>query len=281
MMQILRNCLVAGWVCGVVAGEEQAWEPLFVGVEHREVTLEKPRKVKIHEVRVDTQASGVRFFVTPSNGDKPGEVDGRVTGAFLEEFGLEVAINGSAFDPVTTPGKPLDILGLSIADGETVSPVDLASGNPVFWVGRDGRAHVATDEEAIVEVAKDPQVVVALQGHYGRNAVLVDDAKVVSEGRDIHPRTAVGVSKDGRWVHGVVVDGRQPGYSEGMSLVELAEWMKEAGIWDAMNLDGGGSTTLVIADEAGKARVLNRPSGRRQRSVGNHLGVRAARLTER
>jgi len=60
-----------------------------------------------------------------------------------------------------------------------------------------------------------------------------------------HPRTAVGLKDDALlWV---VVDGRQPGYSEGMTIDELAEFLLNAGCKDALNLDGGGSSTLFVA----------------------------------
>lgn len=70
-----------------------------------------------------------------------------------------------------------------------------------------------------------------------------------------HPRTAVGVKEDGHWIF-VVVDGRQPRKSVGMTLHELASYMRQLGCTDALNLDGGGSSTMVI-----KNKVINNPSG--------------------
>lgn len=70
-----------------------------------------------------------------------------------------------------------------------------------------------------------------------------------------HPRTAVGFSRDRRTLVMAVVDGRRPGHSLGMSLYELARFMKEQGCYEAMNLDGGGSSTMVIDGD-----VVNRPS---------------------
>ncbi len=69
-----------------------------------------------------------------------------------------------------------------------------------------------------------------------------------------HPRTAIGRLADGRIVL-VVVGGRQPYHSLGMSLVELALMLRQWGVTDALNLDGGGSTTLVI-----RGVVTNLPS---------------------
>ena len=70
-----------------------------------------------------------------------------------------------------------------------------------------------------------------------------------------HPRTAVGVKADGTLVF-VTVDGRRPRESVGMNLPELTDLMIELGCVSAVNLDGGGSTTMVIGDE-----IVNRPSG--------------------
>ncbi len=69
-----------------------------------------------------------------------------------------------------------------------------------------------------------------------------------------HPRTALGIRADGKWVL-VVVDGRQPGLSVGMTLGELAGEMKRLGCTSALNLDGGGSSTLVFGQ-----KVMNSPS---------------------
>jgi hypothetical protein len=91
-----------------------------------------------------------------------------------------------------------------------------------------------------------------------------------------HPRTAVGISRGGQRLILVVVDGRQKPHSDGMSLRELAETMRGLGARDAINLDGGGSTTLVYADPAsgGTLRIANRPSDPAgERPVGNALAI--------
>jgi exopolysaccharide biosynthesis protein len=69
-----------------------------------------------------------------------------------------------------------------------------------------------------------------------------------------HPRTAVAKLKDGKFLM-ITVDGRQPGTSVGMNLQELAEMLLEFGAVEAMNLDGGGSTTMFVG-----GKVINQPS---------------------
>ena len=83
-----------------------------------------------------------------------------------------------------------------------------------------------------------------------------------------HPRTAVGHSRDGATLYLVVVDGRSTA-SVGMTLVELAALMRRLGAWQALNFDGGGSSTMVIGDA-----IVNTPSDATgEREVGNALLV--------
>jgi hypothetical protein len=93
---------------------------------------------------------------------------------------------------------------------------------------------------------------------------------LASFGTDRHPRTAIAALADGRALL-VVVDGRQPSSSVGMSLQELAQLLLEFGAVDAINLDGGGSTTMVVDRE-----VVNRPSDPTgERPVSDAIIVRA------
>ena len=70
-----------------------------------------------------------------------------------------------------------------------------------------------------------------------------------------NPRTAVGYNRDKTKLVIAAIDGRQPGYSMGMSLKELSEFMFRQGCYNVLNLDGGGSTTMTLADS-----VVNKPS---------------------
>lgn len=81
------------------------------------------------------------------------------------------------------------------------------------------------------------------------------------------PRTALGITEDGKLLL-VTVNGRQPNISVGMSLTELANLLMELGAVQAMNLDGGGSTTMVIRN-----LVLNLPSDGKERPVSNAIVI--------
>ena len=108
----------------------------------------------------------------------------------------------------------------------------------------------------------------------GGNPLLVVGGAVVAgevEGRGAffgrHGRTAVGTTADGRLLL-VVVDGRQPGYSRGMTLRELADLMQRLGAQEAVNLDGGGSSQMVV-----NGLVATRPSDGSERGISNALVV--------
>lgn len=104
--------------------------------------------------------------------------------------------------------------------------------------------------------------------------ILIKNGKVIPQLKNSfsltrHPRTAAGIINKHEIVF-VVVDGRQPDYSNGMPLDELAHLMKLLGAKTAINLDGGGSSTLVTTDPpTGKWINRNRPSGKQERAVAN------------
>ena len=108
--------------------------------------------------------------------------------------------------------------------------------------------------------------------------VIVNDGKSVAEYADFvegtfpkfsvtrHPRTGVGISKDGKTLYIMTVDGRRES-DGGMSLVELAQTMLGLGAYEAMNFDGGGSTTMIV-----DGKLMNHPSDSTgERAVGSAL----------
>jgi exopolysaccharide biosynthesis protein len=126
------------------------------------------------------------------------------------------------------------------------------------------------------------------------NAILLTDGKAPLHARDAvrHPRSAVGVSADGKTLLIFALDGRQAtaeesvygrAHSRGATLAELGELMLEFGAAHAVNLDGGGSTSLVIKDPFTSVfTVANQPSDRStlklpipiERPVADVLGIR-------
>ncbi|WP_372445061.1 phosphodiester glycosidase family protein [Streptomyces verrucosisporus] len=113
----------------------------------------------------------------------------------------------------------------------------------------------------------------------GGRGVLVEDGEPRNwDGRPNNtaaPRTAVGFSRDGSTMHVLTVDGRQAA-SGGVTLTELAVMMDELGAHNALNLDGGGSSTLVAREPGSDTpQVENSPSDGSEREVPNGLAVTA------
>jgi hypothetical protein len=105
-----------------------------------------------------------------------------------------------------------------------------------------------------------------------KNGIDISETQTIKEGSSAkfittrHPRTAIGYNKDKTKLYLLVVDGRQA-KSVGMQLTELAQFMISIGCWDALNLDGGGSTTMLVRD-----KIVNSPSDLiGERAVGNAL----------
>jgi exopolysaccharide biosynthesis protein len=109
--------------------------------------------------------------------------------------------------------------------------------------------------------------------------MLIMGSKIISglDDNTLHPRTALGINHNGRWLYLVVVDGRQPFYSMGATYHELADLLLDLGAHYAMALDGGGSSTMVMQGENGEPIILNSPIDNyipgRERPVANHLGI--------
>jgi len=259
----------------------------FPGVRYVHRTLGSPRLVEMHIIEIDLSTPGLRFSITEPNGaDAPGETTAETTRQYISRVGAQIAINASS-DFADPAGRQYrNHYYVLVSSGQRVSP---------FKYG-ESAIHISEDNIATV-VDQDPSDRIAGTHGYrckpaieplyiavgAKNRILADGTNVGGveyNGVDFRkncsghlplPRTAVGVSRDGRKLILLVVDGRQPGHSLGMTTQELGDIMLEFGASDAVNLDGGGSSTLVLADP--DPRVLNRPSDGRERAVGANLAI--------
>lgn len=120
-----------------------------------------------------------------------------------------------------------------------------------------------------VDTATEPSLA-GVQTALGGGPALVRQGKVTgaraAKSNERHPRSALGWNNAHLFL--VVVDGRQPGYSDGMTLAELAAYLAELGCLEAINLDGGGSTELIL-----NGRILNRPCYGHERATATGLMV--------
>lgn len=110
----------------------------------------------------------------------------------------------------------------------------------------------------------------------GGNTWLVKNGVANSDNGDRHPRTSIGFNLDTSKIFLFSVDGRQAGLSVGMSYKELSDYMIKWGVYQGLNLDGGGSTTMVVRDA-----IVNSPSDiGGERSVANSLLLISTAPTE-
>ncbi|MEL6497131.1 MAG: phosphodiester glycosidase family protein [Planctomycetota bacterium] len=192
---------------------------------------------------------------------------------------VDLAINANFFASIG--GGQGQLLGLSVTDGVLISNPRQVSGSfdPALGIRQDGTAFAGYIDPATAATLRTGIAGIGPgSGDSLAGTLLVDDginlgasARVSPNTRE--PRTAVGVSQDGTRMFIAVVDGRQPGYSQGITLPQLADFLIGEGAWDAVALDGGGSSSFVYTDASG-VTTTNSPSDGPFRPVANHLGFR-------
>ena len=239
--------------------------------------LREPRTLKVHVLKVDLSHQETEVAVAIAadpDGDGPAESALMNPVELAKQGRLLIALNANPWDMVpATPsgqnpnynlGGHCDIVGLAVADEVQRSGPTPASWS--LWQDQESRWHLDV-------FPADQSVKQAISGF----APLLKEGHIIAPASDIlHPRTAVGIDENGQQLIFVVVDGRQAGVSEGMSEQELAVFMKSLGCWNALNLDGGGSSVLLMGTNP---RILNSPSvGRSPRPVPVMIGVRAAKI---
>lgn len=132
---------------------------------------------------------------------------------------------------------------------------------------RDLEENDELEIEFNVSMASVDSVNPALEEMVGGDRIMLDSGKVVDNNwAELHPRTGAGFSRDKSKVILTVVDGRDEPVSIGVTTSQLAEIMKLSGAWWAINLDGGGSSTMMVRDS-----ILNSPSDGAERKVANAL----------
>jgi len=250
-----------------------------VRYEHRTST-EPPQQ--IHVAWIDLADPDVDVRVAPGGPDPDGAGEYQTTlqtpSTIADREHFEIAVNGDFFAARQTTdvegaksgyvtGKWAKAIGPAVTDGYLWAPA--AMPRPALWLDAHKHATIAVIKDApedATEVVAGSNILV----HDGKPLVAPDSAFT----RTRHPRTAVGIGADGKSLVLVVVDGRQPGVASGMTLNELADLMQQLGCGEALNLDGGGSTEMVMRNpQDGELQVLNRPSDGRERAVANVLGI--------
>ena len=237
------------WPLAARAGD--SWSTPFSGVKRLHRTSSSQN---INVLVIDLCAAGVSLRATASSERK------RTVPSFGALVGAQAAINGDFFSFSTYSTNGLAAHGGAVWSGTSdhsyVAPVAI------------GANKVEIPHHASI-TAVQPWMKEIVSGH----PTLLDAGTAVGNSGDPlctarHPRTVIGLSKDRRTMYLGVVDGRASGRI-GMTCTELITLLKGLGAHWAVNMDGGGSSTMWLSG----AGVVNHPSDGSPRVVANHLGV--------
>jgi len=268
MMVLLGVAITLGVVAKPIDWEKA--EQVQTGVRVAKLAVEEPRLMKMYVMRIDLKTQGLHFAGTgrcaiwgqpmPDCSNFVARTKRQTTGNFVKAQRAKgrnviAAFNTAPWGPWTAPythayGNPA---GLNICEGEVVSDHHRAK-NPMLVVWKDGKVEVR-------ETLKPADYGKVQLAHTGFDMIMRDGKNLYAAKprTDLNPRMAVGVSKDNRYLYALAVDGRQPGWSLGANYGDLVQVMEDAGAWNAVNMDGGGSTTLMYwDDQKAKPVMLNR-----------------------
>ena len=276
----------------------------YRGITYIERTVASPRLLRMRIVQIDLTTPGVRFKLSPQKG--PREVVRQTTVAFLRQEHAQIAVNAHFFWPWPTEELESSLIGIAASDGAVYSAFEhpiqryaIVDQAPGLNIDRENHATIVHRDSRAADATRVREDVTLWNTVAGSAQIVTDGKPTVPAYKDAqHPdglleagepndysnahswydvlvaRTAIGISRDARTLTLFTVDAR--GGSSGMRLSEVARALVEDyGVWDALNLDGGGSTSMAMADPAtGVAAILNAssdsPSGR---SVGSSLAM--------
>ncbi len=278
----------------------------YLGITYIDRTETSPRAVHMHLVQIDLTAPGLRFKLSPRAGGR--EVVRQTTLDYLTQEGAQVAINAHFFLPFPSSDREAWLVGVAASEGRVYSAFEapdqsfaLVRDAAGLNIDRGNHATVVHRDRTVADGVHVGEPVTLWTTVSGSAQIVTDGVNTVPAYRDAqHPlgalepggpgsfsnekswydvataRTAIGLSRDGRTLTLFTVDVR--GGSEGMRVGEVADLLiAEYGVWNALNLDGGGSTSMAMEDPATHVRAMSNLSSDRDnpagRSVGSSLAV--------
>ena len=285
----LRATLVLLWLGVPLRAEQRVTHP-YLGIAYVDRTETAPRALHMHVVQIDLTAPGLRFRLSPPAGGR--EVVRQTTLAFLTAEHAQLAVNAHFFLPFPSTDTEAWLVGIAASDGRVYSAFETPEQTYAIVTDAPG-VNIDQANHATIVHRRLRQG----SGGQGADGTQVEEpvtlwttvsgsAQIVTAGessipdlewyRAVQARTAIGLSRDGRTLTLFTVD--KSGGSEGMQVGEVAELMRrDYGVWDALNLDGGGSTTLAMEDpETHVASIVNASSDKDPvagRAVGSSLAV--------
>ena len=239
------------------------------GIIYTEIVYEDKNSapVRAYAISVKRGTATIQTTMPSDSAEKKGTVSNmknQLSAAISNGKNVIAGVNADFFDM----GGTNVMRGLCIKDGKLIAGT---GDRPWFGITTEGDAVMGTANE--YTPYKDKLITAVGGSHIILRDGGVDNLSIGTEFSDTrHPRTAAGVTSDGTVVL-IVVDGRQPAISNGASLADLAYIMSTLDCVNAINLDGGGSSTFILKNEKGELKTENSPSGGALRAVANGLMV--------
>jgi hypothetical protein len=254
-------------------------EQPFRGVTHISRTETAPRRLNIHIVKIDLRAPGIRFKLTPPGGTR--HTVRQTTLAFLQQEHAQIAINAHFFLPFPSADRDATLVGFAASEGAVYSAFERPAQSyaivkyaPALNIDSTNHASIVHPNQAFADGRHVREHVEIWNAVAGSAQIVTKGAKTIPRRKAwynlLRARTAIGLSRDARTLVLFTVDVR--GGSDGMRVGEVADMLLAEGVYNALNLDGGGSTTLAMGD-----RIVNVPSDNPDgRAVGSNLAVFAS-----
>lgn len=312
LLRLLGSLALAAFVLVTGAADAQSVSHPYAGLTYIEASTTTPRPIRVHVIQVDLKAPGIRLMLTPPSG--PRETTRQTTAAFVNEVHAQAGINAHFFLPFPSTDTTDWLIGLAASEGRVFSACEspeqsfaLVADAPAINIDRANHASIVHCDPARPDGRQVKEDVDLWTTVAGSAQIVTDGAVTIPQYRDAaHPdaaltpgsarkyatdhswydvvtaRSTIGLSKDGRTLTLFTVDAR--GGSDGMTVGEVAAWLIEKyDVWNALNVDGGGSTSLVLTDPAtGRAALVNTSSDNSEgRAVGSSLAVFASSTASR
>lgn len=278
---LLCSVLVAVQFFETSAEEKFNWSnsrKIAKGVLYTQWEKNQPRLMKIFAVRIDLSNPKLKFHITgkaenwgekmPDHPKSIIRTKRETTLDFLKKarknkIKMVAAFNASPWSPWEKPFTHTyaDRLGLIISNGELVS---MPNGRASLIIDKKGQIYM----DSIKKDADISNIANAVTGF----SFVLRQGVVSGADKALAPRTGYGLSKDKKYLYIFVVDGRQPKYSMGMTHKEVGDFLKYLGAFDGINMDGGGSSSMVLFRK-GKVKMVNQQPGKSMRKVGSSLGI--------
>lgn len=271
-----------------------------------------PRNVNMHIIEIDLTAPGIGFKLTPPGGSL--ETVRQTTLGFLKQEHAQIAINCHFFLPFPSKNPEARLIGFAASNGKIYSAFEapaqsyaIVTNAPAINIDASNHARFVHNDTRFADGKHIQENVTVWNAVAGSAQIITDAVKSIptyagSQNRDglliaggpgkysntnswydaLRARTAIGLSRDGTTLYLFTVDGA--GGSLGMKVGEVADLLiRDYDVYNALNLDGGGSTTMAMENPVTHiAGIINvssdNPNGR---LVGSNLAVFARRTSSR